>query len=186
MVLEVPGSMGVLRATMDFNEKLQETVYTSVDKILNGNNEVPEDLRSLLDRIGDADESEGFLEYDTPYLEDVLQLEISLMAASGTRLKRCLSCGRFFPVSQESSLYCNIPDNDGSSCLIRYRTKQMKESVNAIYTQAYRTRFARMKAGKETKETLNEWRNTAKRMKGDVFSGKLSPEEYKHVIMRMP
>ena len=70
--------MGVLRATMDFNEKLQETVYTSVDKILNGNNEVPEDLRSLLDRIGDADESEGFRSMTLPILKTSFSLKYRL------------------------------------------------------------------------------------------------------------
>ena len=182
-ILPSPESMGGLRAAMDFNEEFGSVIYDSVKSIAGGSDDVPAKLGEILDRVAGTDGVEYWTEYDTPYLEDILRLEVSLMAGSGTRLRKCKSCGRYFPVTPENDRCCNIPDADGSSCLTRYREKLLKETVSAIYTQAYRTHFARMKAGKETKEELDSWREFAKRLRRDVYAGNLSPDEYKEKLM---
>lgn len=181
-VLPFPESMNGLRAAMDFDETFRQSMLHFGKYLKNGGKGVPSEIKKVLDKIPASGEGTGWAEYDTPYLEDVLRLEVSMMVSSGTRLKKCSDCGRYFPVTEDNDMYCNIPDVDGSSCLARHREEEKKEAVKAVYTQAYRTRFARMKKGKETKEELDAWRETARRMQKDVYSGKLSEKEYKERI----
>lgn len=183
-VLPSPKSMGPLRAAMDFDENFAEKVCSAVIQLSDGSAAVPPALKAVLDSISDTGDVESWTEYDTPYLEDVLRLEISLMAKDGTRLKKCASCGRYFPVTDNNDSYCNIPDAKGDSCFLRHYREQLKKTADFIYRQAYRAHFARVKAGKETEEYLAFWRERAKALRADVASGKLTPDEYKERIMR--
>ena len=100
-------------------------------------------------------------------------------------IKRCRSCGRRFLSPNETDKYCSLPGKDNISCLERKYMEETKEAVDGIYTQAYRTRYARMASGKETKESLDKWREKAKELKAVAMKGAMSPEAYKKTIMEL-
>ena len=179
-ILPSSSSLKTLSAVLTFDEQAAISFYKSIDDFVN-TGVLPESLKTVIDSA-DQKTEEGYTEYETEYLEDVLNLEIFLMLRDGTRVKKCETCGRYFPVTAENNRFCDIPDTDGTSCLSRAVKKEFEEDVKQIYTRAYRTHFARIKSGKETKESLDEWRKNAIAMQERVYRYTMTLEEYRNAL----
>lgn len=185
VVLPYPESMKGLWASMEFDDRFGQDVFSCVEKLVNGAQELPPSIKKVLDGIPASGCIESWMEYETPCLEDILNLEASCMVSDGTRLKKCKDCGRYFVVTKDNDRFCTLPDKDGTSCLGRHRLEEAVKGSHAIYTQAYRTRYARVKRGKESKEDLDLWRKQAKKLREDLLKGMMTLDEYKKEIMEI-
>ena len=182
-VLPVSASIRTLGVAMDFDEDAKEAFHQSIENLV-ATGELSEQLQSVL-RSAEAEEEPGYTMYKTEDLEQIIDLEIFLMLQEGIRLKKCESCGKYFPITKENERFCDIPDESGSSCLRRYLQKKYEQEVKEIYTRAYRTHFARVKAGKESKEDLDQWRIDAQVMQKDVYSGIMRLAAYQQRISKL-
>ena len=181
-ILPAAQSMRVLQASMDFDDNFSNSVLNAVADMEKGKMDTPPVLKKILG-AADSGETVGYTEYSAEYLEDILDLEICFFFFEGVRLKRCRNCGRYFPVSPLNDKYCNIEDVNGNSCLKNAAREELKKQVDQIYTQAYRSHFARVKNGKESKEYLDKWRPEAKRLQEEVYQFKVTLPEYKRILM---
>ena len=180
-VLPASSSIRTLGAVMSFDEDTAETFYRSIDEFVETGT-IPENLKKVLKTTESDRIEDGFTEYDTEYLEQVIDLEIFFMLRDGVRLHKCAECGRYFPAEAEHTL-CNIPDSDGSSCRSRAAKIEMEQLVKKIYTTAYKTHYARIQAGKETKDYVDRWRAYATALQEQVYKRQITTEEYKNKLM---
>ena len=183
VVLPYPEAMKGLWASMDFDDRLGQDIFSCVEELVNGAQDIPSAVKKVLDGIPASGCIESWTEYETPYLEDILNLEASRMVSDGIRLKKCEDCGRYFAVTKDNDRFCILPDKNGVSCLGRHRLEEAKKESHAIYTQAYRTHYARVKRGKESKENLDIWRKKAKKLREELLKGMMTLEEYKREII---
>lgn len=105
-------------------------------------------------------------------------------------LKECKSCGLYFPASHGNSEYCNrLFQDTGKTCreigsVKAYQAKVESNPAIKEYNRAYKTHYARIKAGKMTKDFFQEWAQEAREKRDLVTAGKLTLEEYQMWIER--
>lgn len=168
-------------AAMQFDSGYSDKITKGIAKLATSGERIKE-VEDLLDASEDSPVSPAKIEYRIYCLEDLIDLEIYKMLTGGIRLKRCISCGRYFHVTPDNDKYCSIPDKTGNTCLAAARKKELKKNVSDIYSTAYKTHFARVRRGAETEEEMNDFKETAKALRGEIYLGKLSLEEYKKKI----
>lgn len=168
-------------AAMQFDSSYSDKVTEGILRLAKSGEKIKE-VEELLDASKDSPVSFARIEYRIKCLEDMIDLEIYKMLTDGTRLKRCVNCGRYFPVTPDNDKYCSIPDKAGNTCLAKARKKELKKKVSDIYSTAYKTHFARMRRGVETEEEMKHFKEKAKALREEIYSGNISLEEYKKTI----
>lgn len=110
--------------------------------------------------------------------EELIMFELYLMAENDVQVKKCIRCGRLFPVTADGQQYCNFTSDGKLTCLEQSKPKITAHKMSLIYSNGYRTHFARVRAGTETKEELKDWMTEAKKVKREYFARGASAEEY--------
>lgn len=191
IILPYPESMKVLSATVEFEdidqEKTPSTLYKLVQAVRaleKDSKHIPPVIKNIAEAMSDGSAIVSYIEYDTESLEEVLYLEVYLMLQDGVRFKTCESCGRLYPVAPgtDEPPLCDFPDPDGSSCRIRFLKKKYKNLLSTMYRRAYRTHYARVQAGKETEEGLDNWRKKAMLAKKRAADGDISENEFLEIL----
>lgn len=166
-------------ARLEFDDDEMLKLIRSSDEYVEGTKKsVPQEI---LDLSGGG--AEQTITYDAGSLMDILNTEIWLMMRDNIRVKRCRSCGRLFVISEQGDDVCDYHDRFGISCLDVERMKENKKDIREMYRSAYRTHFARVKAGNETKEAMDEWQERASLWKSQAIDGKLGKAEYKRLLL---
>lgn len=177
---ETEGSLGTASALLDFDEDYAINLYKETDRFVDDPGKgIPDKLLDIV-RTGGLDSQ--CKTYYVSDLKDLFDLEIWLMLENKDHIKRCKSCGRFF-VQHGDEEYCGYPDENGSSCLTRARHADRQGRMRFLYRNAYRTHMARLRAGHETKESIDAWRRKAAEWKKAAIEGKITEDEYRDKLM---
>lgn len=139
----------------------------------------------------------SFEKYEFKNLRQLLFLEITLMIQSGTKIRKCKQCKKYFVVQNRNTLYCNRPypkktsksrccDIGSKEC---FKKKIEEDEPLRIYLTAYRRRNARWNRSQSRVENednerkykdfeMVNWGAEAKEMLRLIRAGKISMEEY--------
>jgi hypothetical protein len=115
------------------------------------------------------------------------------MSQKGLRIRRCDECGRYFMIGNEADRYCDrIPDGAEKSCKAMHSAPRVvsapiarivdtatanANAIQAAYRKAYKTHYARVKAGTLSEEAFTTWKGMAIKMKGFDGIGDLEDPE---------
>jgi len=110
------------------------------------------------------------------FLREVIRREITF--------KTCRCCGKYFPSYVHGNAeYCERIFQDGKTCkeigaVSMFRARLEEYPAMQLYQRAYKTRFARIKAGKMTKEQFAQWGEQARLYRDRVMKGEMELEEF--------
>ena len=147
-----------------------------------GRDGIPEDVaRDLSSAIKYADnlaEIKIYEEYEVKCLRELLYLEIMTMIRSGTMIRKCKNCGKYFVLNNRIVAYCNRADESGMLCSAigskqTFQKKLEKEEELKIYNRAYKTHYARVRNGKMSQDDFSSWCHKAKEKLEKVRAGEL-------------
>ncbi len=122
--------------------------------------------------------------YKINSLRQLLDLEILSMIQTGTMIRKCNSCGKYFVVSSRRTAYCNRVNASGVSCSAvgskqSFQRKLENDEALRIYNRAYKTHHARIRSGKMKENHFSLWRMEAKEMLERVRAGELELGDFK-------
>lgn len=184
-MMQYPPSMDVVRAATDISDEYLQSLKEALSQITDSGGRAFPDVLKKIACTAKADAKHGgSILCLIGNLPELLETELFAMLRDGVRLKRCAECGRYFPVTKDNDRFCAILGKDGRSCLSRHIRKKKSEALHKIYTQSYRSHFARVKAGKETKDKLDAWRIDSQRLQDKVYADEMTLQEYKETLMR--
>lgn len=179
-VLSYPSDIRLVGAKMDFEEGFAAKVYNAINSIDHYSDKIPEILENLVNSVHCDDRSGDYTEYTINFLEDLLWLDVYLMASDNIRLRKCAKCGKIYAVTMDSdfSPYCDYPDKKGNSCRKQAVRKELVSNISRNYTRAYKRHFSRVANGKETQDELNAWMDKMRVLKSKVLSGEITLDNY--------
>jgi len=127
--------------------------------------------------------SEVYTEYRIDSLQQLLYLEIATMIQSGTMIRRCRRCGKYFVVTNHKIAYCNRVDESGLCCSSvgsqqNYQKRLESDEALKIYNRAYKTHYARVKKGSMSQDAFRLWYDEAKSKLAKVRIGKLDLSDF--------
>lgn len=128
-------------------------------------------------------------EYLIDNLGQILYLEIMSMIQSGTMIRKCRNCGKYFVVNNRKIAYCNRNYADGKTCsavgsIKTFQKKLEKEKELELYNRAYKTHYARRKKGTMTQDEFEVWCTHAKEKLEEVRTGKLDISIYQEWLKK--
>ena len=178
--------------------KYAGALWDLMDMVNHPADEVPEGFREVLDAVGDVVEDCSTLTYEIADLEALLSLEIFDMSQKGIRIKHCGECGRYFVISNETDRYCErIPDSGTKTCKEKHTEPRPvviphiidtatsnAAAIQAAYRKAYKTHYARVKAGTLTEDAFTRWKGMAIKMKETVAAGEMTLEAYEEWLKK--
>ena len=110
------------------------------------------------------------------FLSEIIRREITF--------KTCRCCGRYFPSYVHGNAeYCERLFQDGKTCkeigaVSMFRARLEEYPAMQLYQRAYKTRFARIKAKRMTKEQFVVWGEQARGYRDKVMAGVIGLEEF--------
>ena len=110
------------------------------------------------------------------FLRELIRREITF--------KTCRCCGRYFPsYVHGNSEYCERLFQDSKTCkeigaVSMFRARLEEYPAMQLYQRAYKTRFARIKAKRMTKEAFVVWGEQARVYRDKVMTGEMGIEEF--------
>ena len=110
------------------------------------------------------------------FLREIIRREITF--------KTCRCCGRYFPSYVHGNAeYCERLFQDGKTCkeigaVSMFRARLEEYPAMQLYQRAYKTRFARIKAKRMTKEQFMVWGEQARAYRDKVMAGEMKLEEF--------
>jgi len=110
------------------------------------------------------------------FLSEIIRREITF--------KTCRCCGKFFPSYVHGNAeYCERVFQDNKTCkeigaVSMFRARLEEYPAMQMYQRAYKTRFARIKAKRMTKEEFTVWGEQARAYRDKVMIGKMGLEEF--------
>ena len=189
-----------MMAAFDFSSKHESAALDLVDMTQHPEDEVPEGFQEILAAVDDVVEDCSTLVYAIADLRALLSLEIFDLAQTGLRIKRCKNCGRYFVIENDDEEYClRIPAGEKKSCRDLHTTKPstyysisidltpdeaLAAAVQVAYRKAYKTHYARVKAGTLTEDEFNRWKAIAVKMKETVATGEMSIKAYEEWLKK--
>jgi len=189
-----------MMATFDFSSKHESAALDLVDMTQHPEDEAPEEFQEILAAVEDVAEDCSTLTYEIADFRDLLSLEIFDLAQTNHRIKRCKHCGRYFVIENDEEKYClRIPDGENKCCRDLHSTKPAKyysvtikipagddnaSAIQAAYRKAYKTHYARIKAGTLTEDEFTRWKGIASKMKDTVASGEMTLEAYEEWLKK--
>lgn len=140
--------------------------------------DITEYYKSAIEYASAVTEAKVYKEYKINCLQDLLYLEIITMIQSGTMIRKCKNCGKYFVVNNRRIAYCDRIDESGNLCSAvgpsqSYQRKINDEEALKLYNRAYKTHHARVRNGILSKEGLSSWCSKAKGKLEEVRAGKL-------------
>ncbi len=174
------------QSTPDYRYKMQELFYEFYVNRFNAKDGIPTNLvKPLSDAIKYVKtlKTETFHEeYKINNFQDLLSIEIMLMIQSGTRIRRCDNCGKYFVSLKRNTKYCKR-NGSGLSCAdeIRRKRSQKKYEENPeykLYNRAYKKNYARVSSKTITQDEFYYWDNIAKAKRDQVMSGKIGISDF--------
>ena len=118
-------------------------------------------------------------------LLDMIDYSLRSCVERGITVRRCKSCGRYFPqTGRVSAEYCERPVAEGQqTCRERgasqaWELKRSNDLVFKAYLKEYKKRFARIKAGKLTQEEFSAWSEQAREKRSECDEGALTLKEF--------
>jgi len=117
-------------------------------------------------------------------VQDLVSFFLSEIIRHEVTFKTCRCCGRFFPsYVHGNSEYCERVFQDGKICkeigaVSMFRARLEEYPAMQMYQRAYKTRFARIKAKRMTKEQFVVWGERARVYRDKVMSGEMGIEEF--------
>ena len=110
------------------------------------------------------------------FLREIIRREVMF--------KTCRCCGRYFPSYVHGNAeYCERIFQDGKTCkeigaVSMFRARLEEYPAMQMYQRAYKTRFARIKAKRMTKEAFVVWGEQARVYRDKVMAGEMALEEF--------
>jgi len=117
-------------------------------------------------------------------VQDLVSFFLSEIIRREVTFKTCRCCGRYFPSYVHGNAeYCERIFQDGKTCkeigaVSMFRARLEEYPAMQMYQRAYKTRFARIKAKRMTKEQFVVWGEEARRYRDEVLAGKMKLEEF--------
>ena len=185
-------------SAFDFSSKHESAALDLVDMTQHPEDEVPEGFQEILAAVDDVVEDCSTLVYAIADLRALLSLEIFDLAQTGLRIKHCKHCGRYFVIENDDEEYClRIPAGENKSCReinpptpARHYSPNVEKpiteasAIQAAYRKAYKTHYARIKAGTLTEDEFTRWKGIASKMKDTVASGEMTLEAYEEWLKK--
>lgn len=118
-------------------------------------------------------------------VRDLIDFSLRECVTSGTPVRRCRNCGRYFPLTgRVTAEYCGRPNADRKPCrntgaATKWTENRKDDMVFKEYRREYKRHFAWIKAGKLSAEEFGVWSKKAQAKKKDCEDGKLSLDEFK-------
>ena len=188
-----------MMAAFDFGQATFTNTHLDLDDMVaHPSDEVPEGFQDVLDAVKDAVEDCSTQTFEVRNLRDLLSLEVFDMGQNDLRIKRCAYCGHYFVLRNSDDQYCSrIPDGQSRTCLELHTTAQRQSApvvmdthedsgaaIQAAYRKAYKTHYARTKAGTLTEEDFAKWKGIAIKMKDTVAAGEMTLEAYEEWLKK--
>ena len=110
------------------------------------------------------------------FLREIIRREVTF--------KTCRCCGKYFPSYVHGNAeYCERLFQDGKTCkeigaVSMFRARLEEYPAMQMYQRAYKTRFARIKAKRMTKEQFVAWGEQARGYRDKVMNGETALEEF--------
>ena len=118
-------------------------------------------------------------------IRDLIDFSLRECVTSGTSVRRCRNCGRYFPLTgRVTAEYCERPNADRKPCrntgAVQKWTENRKDDVVfKEYRREYKRHFAWIRAGKLSAEEFADWSKRAQAKKKDCEDGKISLDDLK-------
>lgn len=184
----------------DMDTKYTGALWDLMDMVNHPTDEVPEGFQEVLDAVSDVTEDSSTMTYEIGDLQSLLSLELFDMSQKGLRIRRCDECGRYFMIGNEADRYCDrIPDGAEKSCKAMHSAPRVvsapiarivdtatanANAIQAAYRKAYKTHYARVKAGTLSEEAFTTWKGMAIKMKDTVAAGEMTLEAYEEWLKK--
>ena len=184
-VIPLSASMKLEQAKLDFDEAYEERFRSGIEELLHDEAGLPPVIKEITENADTEDGGALGLRFEAEYLEDILELEMKMLLFSGSRVKKCGRCGRYFVVEEDGNRFCQRLDaKTGWTCRGIEYAREIKPEADRIYHRAYKTHHDRITAGKETKEEVDAWREKARKLQDKVLYAEITPKEYRVLLMR--
>jgi len=121
-------------------------------------------------------------------VQDLLSFFLSEIIRREVTFKTCRCCGRYFPSYVHGNAeYCERVFQEGKTCkeigaVSVFRARLEEYPAMQLYQRAYKTRFARIKSKRLTKEAFTVWGEEARVYRDKVMSGEMPLEEFERWI----
>ena len=124
---------------------------------------------------------------------DIIEFFVRKCIKREQHFKVCKSCGRYFAATGHAATeYCNrIFKDSGKTCkeigavkVYQAKIADDDKGVMKEYNKAYKTRFARIKYKKWTKEEFRAWAEVARAERDKCMAGEITAEQFKDWIKR--
>lgn len=118
-------------------------------------------------------------------IRDLVDFSLRECVSHGIPVRRCKSCGRYFPLTgRVSAEYCSRSNPVRKLCsetgaVHKWTERRMGSDVFKEYRREYKRRFAWIKAGKITAESFYSWSEKAREKKTECDSGAISLKAYR-------
>ena len=134
--------------------------------------------------FGPVDEDACGLVLHPNSVRDLIDFSLRDCIMRGIPVRRCRSCGRYFPLTgRVTAEYCSRPNPSRKPCRNTGAAQKWEESrrddrIFKEYRREYKRRFAWIKAGKISDEEFAVWSRQARAKKAECESKKISLEEF--------
>lgn len=171
-------------------------IFESLFALTNVNIErdgIPENLikkfHSAIDCAKKVSSGSIYEQYEINNLQQLLFLEIMFMIRTGTMIKRCKNCGKYFVIKNRKISYCNRINESGVRCSAvgskkTFQRKMENEEELKIYNRAYKTHYARRRNGKMNQREFEIWTHEAKEQLEKVRSGELDISTFREWLKK--
>ncbi len=141
-------------------------------------------LKGAIEKAKQSNEVALFSEYEVHDFAHLLALEVRLMAAESTSVKRCRHCSRYFIAEKTTIEYCTrIAPGESAPCDVigpkqSFSRLLGEDGALKAYNAAYKTFYARQRRGTMSEAEFSSWRDEAKRRLQKVREGKIALDAY--------
>jgi hypothetical protein len=166
--------------------KVVSEIQALVDSYVLEEDDVPFGIVSPLVRLRKGNRPMAVVE--VLYPDTVIDLHKFIMAQylqMNIKFKTCKSCSSYFAVMGNSKAeYCNrLMAGSEKTCrqagsMRIYQSKKLKDPINQAYTKAYKTRNARIRYGRMTREEFENWSAEAREYRDKCLAGLLDFSEF--------
>ena len=118
-------------------------------------------------------------------MEDIVYYLMVQQLNHETRYNQCKNCGKYFVLSgYKNAEYCDRPiDDTDKTCkdigaITTYRKRKEQDPVYLTYNKAYKTKNARIRYGKITREMFAEWSKNARIMRDKCQNHEITLEQF--------
>lgn len=124
------------------------------------------------------------MEYSISGLGNLLSLESAFMLQDHVILYRCESCGRLFPGTPENHRFCNVKDQSGISCLMKYEHRTNVQKLQKAYALAYRRLCRRYKNEKISERVFLDCKTGLRAMLEQAINDDISLQVFIDMIKK--